>query len=82
MCGKYAVALNGVESELQIKQLKQLPCRKLILATDNDEAGQKARQRLRAKISNKIITEYILPEGKKDLNELTREEFEQLEEVF
>lgn len=80
--GKYAVALNGVESELQIKQLKQLPCRKLILATDNDDAGQRARQRLRSKIDNKIITEYILPEGKKDLNELTKEEFEQLWEVF
>lgn len=80
--GKYAVALNGVESELQIKQLKQLPCRKLILATDNDGAGYEARQRLRSKIDNKIITEYILPEGKKDINELTKEEFEQLVEVF
>lgn len=80
--GKYAVALNGVGSELQIKQLKQLPCRKLILATDNDKAGQKAREKLRSQINNKIITEYILPDNRKDINELSEEEFEQLEEVF
>jgi 5S rRNA maturation endonuclease (ribonuclease M5) len=59
-----------------------LPCRKIILATDNDEAGMKARKRIRANVKNKIITEYILPQGKKDLNELTEEEFNNLEEVF
>ena len=80
--GKYAVALNGLGNDLQFKQLKELPCRKLILATDNDEAGMKARERIRKNVPNKIITEYMLPEGKKDINELTQEEFENLEEVF
>ena len=82
MYGKYAVALNGLGNELQFKQLRNLPCRKLILATDNDEAGMKARKRIRANIKNKIITEYILPDGKKDINELSKEEFDRLEEVF
>jgi DNA primase len=80
--GKYAVALNGLGNELQFKQLRELPCRKIILATDSDEAGMKARKRIRANVKNKIITEYILPRGKKDLNELSRKEFDNLEEVF
>ena len=80
--GKYAVALNGLGNELQFKQLRELPCRKLILATDNDEAGLKARKRIRQNVKNKIITEYILPKGKKDINELSKEEFDNLEEVF
>ena len=29
--GKYAVALNGLGNELQFKQLRELPCRKIIL---------------------------------------------------
>lgn len=80
--GKYAVALNGLGNELQFKQLRDLPCRKLILATDNDEAGMKARQRIAKNVTNKILTQYILPEGKKDINELTKDEFENLEEIF
>ena len=81
--GKYAVALNGVESELQIKQLKELPCRKIILATDSDEKGMLARQRIRKKIGNrKLITEYIFPKGRKDANECTKEELLSLEEIF
>ena len=80
---KYAVALNGVESELQIKQLKELPCRKIILATDSDEKGMLARQRIRKKIGNrKLITEYIFPKGRKDANECTKEELLTLEEIF
>lgn len=80
--GKYAVALNGLGDELQFKQLRELPCRKLILATDNDEAGKRARKKIRENVTNKIITEYIFPEGKKDINELEKEEFDNLEEVF
>ena len=80
--GKYAAALNGLGNELQFKQLRHLPCRKLILATDNDEAGLKARARIRKNVPNKLITEYVLPEGKKDINELSRQEFENLLEIF
>lgn len=80
--GKYAVALNGLGDELQFKQLESLPCRKLILATDNDVAGQSARARIRKNIKNKLVSEYILPAGKKDINELSQEEFNSLKEVF
>lgn len=80
--GRPAVALCGLGTELQFKQLRELSCRKLILATDNDEAGMKARKKLREKVQNKIITEFILPEGKKDINELTEDEFRNILEIF
>ena len=81
--GKYAVALNGLGNELQFKQLRELPCRKIILATDMDERGLKARERIRLNMQNrKIITEYFFPKGRKDANECTKEELQNLEEVF
>lgn len=80
--GRYAVALNGLGNELQFKQLRELPCRKFILATDNDKAGLKARDRIRKNIKNKIITEYQFPEGYKDLNDLKDQDFSILTEVF
>lgn len=80
--GKYAVALNGTGNELQFKQLRELPCRKLILATDNDSAGIHARNRIRRNVPNKLISEYVLPDGKKDINDLTQDEFSSLLEVF
>lgn len=80
--GKCAVALNGTGSESQFEALRNLKCRKLILCTDMDDAGMKARQKIRKNVKNKIITEYILPEGRKDANDCTREELENLEEIF
>ena len=80
--GKYAVALNGLGNELQFKQLRELPCRKLILCTDMDDKGLAARERIRKKVKNKLITEYILPKGRKDANECTKEELRNLEDVF
>lgn len=80
--GRYAVALNGLGNELQFKQLRELPCRKLIIATDNDKAGLSARNRIKQNVKNKIITEYIFPDGIKDLNDLKDKGFDILEEVF
>jgi len=81
--GKFACALNGLGNELQFKQLRELPCRKIILATDMDERGLAARKRIRQNIQNrKIVTEYIFPKGRKDANECTKEELLKLQEVF
>ena len=63
--GKYAVALNGLGTDYQFKQLNELPCRKYILATDNDTAGLKAREKIKHSIKNKLITEIIIPERQK-----------------
>ena len=81
--GKYAVALNGLGNELQFKQLRELPCRKIILATDMDERGLQARKVIKRKIGDrKIVTEYFFPDGKKDANECTKEELLSLQDVF
>lgn len=81
--GKHAVALNGVGNELQFKQLKRLDCRKLILATDMDDAGLRARKRIKEAVTNKIIMEYRWDINMaKDINAMTREQFLALEETF
>lgn len=80
--GKHAVALNGLGNDLQFKQLRELPCRKIILATDMDERGLTARKRIRANIKNKLITEYFFPKGRKDANDCTKEELRELVDEF
>lgn len=82
---KYAVALNGLGNELSIAQIRKLPCRKVILATDKDEAGKEARIRLRKELNNKIVTELdyrTYPDHAKDMNDMTKKEFYALGEVF
>ena len=80
--GKYACALNGLGTELQFKQLNEMPCRKFILATDSDNAGMQARIRLRNNLQNKLITEVIIPKNKKDINECNKDDLKILEEFF
>lgn len=81
--GKYAVAGFGcLYSDYQLKLLEGLPTRKLILAFDNDKAGKDGADRVRRSIKNKIITEVILPDNKKDIGECTDEEIQNLNEVF
>ena len=81
--GKYAVALNGLGNELQFKQLRQLPCRQIILATDMDERGLAARERIRKNLNDtKLIAEYFFPEGRKDANDCTKEELLNLKKYY
>lgn len=81
--GRYAVALNGLGNELQFKQLRNLPCREIILATDMDERGLAARERIRKNMKNtKIIAEYFFPEGRKDANDCTKEELLNLKKYY
>ena len=81
--GKYACALNGLGNELQFKQLRNLPCREIILATDMDERGLAARERIRKNMKNtKIIAEYFFPEGRKDANDCTKEELLNLKKYY
>lgn len=81
--GKFAVAGFGcLFSDYQITLLEGLPTRKLILATDNDTAGLKARDRLRSTIKGKLITEVELPNGRKDIGECADDELLHLNEVF
>ena len=81
--GKYAVALNGLGNELQFEQLRNLPCRQIILATDMDERGMAARDRIRENMQNiKIVGEYFFPKGCKDANDCTKEQLKNLQIVY
>ena len=81
--GRYAVALNGTGNENQFKTLRNMPNRKFILATDMDEAGLKARERIRQSLGNKIVTEYVWDINvAKDINDMNKEYFDSLKEVF
>lgn len=80
---KYAVALNGLGNELQFKQLRGLPCRTIILATDMDERGLAARDRIRMNMQNtKIIGEYFFPKDCKDANDCSKEQLKNLQIVY
>lgn len=81
--GRPAVALNGLGNDLQFKQLNNMPCRKFILATDMDEAGLKARKRIKNALKNKLVTEYIWDiKVAKDINDMTQDYFLNLKEMF
>lgn len=80
---KCAVALNGLGNELQFEQLRNLPCREIILATDMDERGLAARERIRKNLNNtKLIAEYFFPKGRKDANDCTKEELKNLQKIY
>lgn len=80
--GKQAVALLGTGTERQYAQLRALSCRKMITAFDNDEAGNRATVKFKEHLKDsKIVTHYELPINK-DVNDLTKEEFDNLVEYF
>ena len=79
MYEKPAVALLGTGNSYQIQQLKELGVNEFVLAFDPDEAGRKATEKLkRALHSVAIVWSYAnIPAGK-DINDLTKDEFDNL----
>lgn len=75
--GKFAIALNGTGSSEQYELLRKSDFRVLILATDNDDAGRRARERLKKNVRNKLIREidYSSYGDCKDINDMTEEQF-------
>lgn len=78
--GKPAVALLGTGTPYQIEQLKRLGVSNFILALDPDEGGRKGTARLRKALKScAVVWSYVgIPEGK-DVNDLTENEFNNLE---
>ena len=76
--GKFSVALNGTGNLSQIKELNEFPCRTYILATDNDDAGQKSREFIKKNLKNKIVKQvsYKSYGNCKDINDMTKEQFD------
>ncbi|MCM1226129.1 MAG: toprim domain-containing protein [Clostridium sp.] len=77
--GKPAVALLGTGNSYQIQQLKELGVHEFILAFDPDDAGRKATEKLKRSLKHTAIVWSFegIPAGK-DINDLTKEEFEAL----
>lgn len=83
-CASYgipAVALFGTGDSLQYKQLNSLPIKHYILGLDPDKAGAKGTYKLKNNLKGKLLTKLILP-YKKDINDLTYEQFMSLPEVM
>lgn len=77
---KPAVALMGASvTTEQINQLIECPVRKYIECLDSDEAGRKGAGKLKKFLGqSKLLYTAHLPEGAKDLNELTQEQLSEL----
>lgn len=81
--GVPAVALIGTGSYEQYPILQNCSCRKLVLALDSDEAGDKGRARIIKNVKGKIIKQLYIPKGKdengndvdRDVNDLDKDEF-------
>ena len=72
--GKPAVALFGTGNQKQMQALKNVNCRKLIIALDPDASGEKGVKRIVKNVRNKILYKAQVPIGK-DINDLSYQEF-------
>lgn len=72
-----AIALIGTGSFEQYPILQNCHIRKFLLALDPDEAGDKGRARIKKNVKGKMIIDLKIPQGK-DVNDLTKEEFEDI----
>ena len=74
--GYPAIGTFGYPSPEQIQAINRSSIKVLYLAMDNDEAGRKMINVLKAGLDPRILTKVVTwPQGKKDPNELTYEEF-------
>jgi len=77
--GYPTVATFGKISDYQIEQLNKSCIRVLYAMFDNDEAGRRFTETLKRKLTKRIIiVETKFPDGKKDINDLTKPEFDKI----
>ena len=79
--GLQAIALFGTGSEYQINQLNKSSIRRFIICLDGDNAGKHGTKRLINGLTDKIVLYKEMPDGK-DINDLTKEEFFNIQENF
>ena len=70
--------LGAILSKTQEELLSKLPVEELVICLDNDEAGQKGKERLMTCMSQNFVVSYIkLPKGVKDVQDVkTKKELE------
>jgi DNA primase len=75
--------LGALPTAKQVELLSQVPVRKYIVGYDNplmDEAGKKGAIRISDSLGKKKLIEYLkYPDGVKDINEMTEEQFQNRE---
>lgn len=80
--GYNAIALMGAGCpDFQISALNNTGVKHFILALDNDDAGIKGTKRLCQFLSNDKLVDVVLFKDSRDINDLTREEFDSLKRV-
>lgn len=76
----YTNALSIISAEIskeQLRKIKLLWANKIILCLDNDTAGQRGCERLYKFLKNDFLFQQVtLPDGKKDIQECTKEELD------
>ena len=79
--GYNAISLLGLGSNYQASQIKSIPARTIVIALDGDSAGWDATYRLmHSKLLTTKIKSYITLPNNKDINNLTKHEFDILEQ--
>jgi len=70
--------LGSILSKTQEELLSKLPVEELVICLDNDEAGQKGKERLMTCMSQNFVVSYTkLPKGVKDVQDVkTKKELE------
>jgi len=77
--GVPAIATMGSVTEEQIQKLNKSNINILYLCFDNDDAGRKFAARVKSKLNRRILTiDVNLPKNRKDVNDLTIDEWENL----
>lgn len=75
--GMPAIATIGSPSKAQLDTLNQSGIRIYITIFDNDSAGERFKQQFLNRIRKDVLVlDCKLPEGKKDINDLSKEEFD------
>lgn len=78
----YSNTLSIISAEIskeQLKKIKLLGANKIILCLDNDIAGTKGCERLYKFLKNDFtFKQAVLPQGKKDVQECTKEELDEM----
>ena len=76
--GYPAIGTFGNPSPQQINEINKSPIKVLYLAMDNDAAGRRMTNTIKAGLDPRILIKYVeWPAGKKDPNELSFDEFQQ-----
>lgn len=79
--GRQAVALFGTGTSEQIGILNKSGILRFVICLDNDEAGHKGTKRLMTGLRSDLFVDTLTVPVGKDVNDLTKEEFEKLEEA-